>query len=52
MSTTDWRTQVIKADRTWAKESVRALNYEFSNGRKFYETERPDQPYPWLGTGA
>ena len=52
MSATDWKTQVIKADRTWAKESVRPLIYEFSNGRKFHETERPSEPYPWLGTSA
>jgi hypothetical protein len=47
MTTTTWRTQVIKADRTWSKESVRPVSYKFSNNREFKVLEVPDQPYTW-----
>lgn len=52
MPARDWKSIVQKADRQWSKDAPHPPAYEFSNGRTFKVTERPNQPYSWVGTNT
>lgn len=44
----NWRTEVIRADPEWPYFSRNVLQFEMSNGRRFWNRIAPGEPYPWV----
>lgn len=44
----NWRTEVIRADPEWPYFSRNVIQFEMSNGRRFWDRIVPGEPYPWV----
>lgn len=44
----NWRTEVIRADPEWPYFSRNVVQFQMSNGRRFWDRIAPGEAYPWV----